>query len=85
MCDRWNLTIAMLPQMARNQRTLNDECCDQYDEKWNGFAEVAAFCHTTCRYFDSFLLQGVDRNWHQACIFYLAPGLIREGCWQVNS
>ena len=33
---------------------------NEYDEKQNGFAEVAAFCHVTCRYFDRFLLQGVD-------------------------
>ena len=58
---------------------------NQYDEKRNGFAEVVAFCHVTCRYFDRFLLQGVDRNWCQACFFYLAPGLICEGYWQVNS
>ena len=43
------------------------------------------FCHVTCRYFDRFLLQGVDRNWRQACFFYLAPGLICEEYWQVNS
>ena len=57
---------------------------NQYGEKRNGFTEVVAFCHVTCRYFDRFLLQ-VDRNWRQACIFYLAPGLICEGYWQVNS
>ena len=51
----------------------------------NGFAEVVAFCHVTCRYFDRFLLQGVDKNWRQACLFYLAPGLISEVYWQVNS
>ena len=38
---------------------------NQYDEKRNGFAEVAPFCHVICRHFDRFLLQGVDRNWHQ--------------------
>ena len=58
---------------------------NQYGEKQNGFAEVVAFCHVTCRYFDRFLLQGVDRNWRQACLFYLAPGLMCEGYWQVNS
>ena len=58
---------------------------NQYDEKRNCFAEVAAFCHVTCRYFDRFLPQGVDRNRCQACLFYLAPGLICEGYWQVNS
>ena len=58
---------------------------NQYDENWNGFAEVAAFCHMTCRYFDRFLLQGVDRNRCQACFFYLTPGLICEGNWQANS
>ena len=57
---------------------------NQYGEKQNGFAEVVAFCHVTCRYFDRFLLQ-VDRNWRQACFFYLAPGLICEEYWQVNS
>ena len=50
---------------------------NQYGEKRNGYAEVAVFCYVTCRYFDRFLLQGVDRNWRQAlCSFYLAPGLI---------
>ena len=39
---------------------------DQYGEKRNGFVEVAVFCHVTCRYFNRFLLQGVDRNWRQA-------------------
>ena len=58
---------------------------NQYGEKRNGFAEVVAFCHVTCRYFDRFLLQGVDKNWRQACFIYLAPGLICEVYWQVNS
>ena len=58
---------------------------NEYGENRNGFTEVVAFCHVTCRYFDRFLLQGVDRNWRQACIFYLAPGLICEVYWQVNS
>ena len=58
---------------------------NQYGEKRNGFAEVVAFCHVTCRYFDRFLLKGVDKNWRQACFFYLASGLICEGYWQVNS
>ena len=58
---------------------------NEFGEKRNGFAEVVAFCHVTCRYFDRFLLQGVDKNWRQACLFYLAPGLICEGYWQVNS
>ena len=58
---------------------------NEFGEKQNGFAEVVAFCHVTCRYFDRFLLQGVDKNWRQACLFYLAPGLICEGYWQVNS
>ena len=50
---------------------------NQYGEKQNGFAEVLAFCHMTCMYFERFLLQ-VDRNWGQTCLFYLAPGLICE-------
>ena len=58
---------------------------NEYGEKQNGFAEVVAFYHVTCRYFDRFLLQEVDRNWRQACLFYLAPGLICEGYWQINS
>ena len=58
---------------------------NKFGEKRNGFAEVVAFCHVTCRYFDRFLLQGVDKNWRQASFFYLAPGLICEGYWQVNS
>ena len=45
----------------------------EYGEKRNGFAEVVAFCHVTCRYFDRFLLQEVDKNWRQAWFFYLAP------------
>ena len=57
---------------------------NQYGEKRNGFTEVVAFCHGTCRYFDRSLLQ-VDRNWRQACFFYVVPGLIYEGYWQVNS
>ena len=28
---------------------------NQYGEKQNGFAEVAAFCHMHCRYFDRFV------------------------------
>ena len=56
-----------------------------YGEKWNGFAEVVAFCHVTSRYFNRFLLQGIDKNWRQACLFYFALGLICEGYWQVNS
>ena len=51
---------------------------NEFGEKRNGFAEVVAFCHVTCRYFNRFLLQGVDKNWRQACLFYLAPGLICE-------
>ena len=35
---------------------------NEYGEKWNCFTEVVAFCHVMCRYFDRFLLQGVDRN-----------------------
>ena len=58
---------------------------NEYGEKRNGFTEVVAFCHVTCRYFDRFILQGVDRNWRQACFFYLALDLICEGYWQVNS
>ena len=58
---------------------------NEYGEKRNGFAEVVAFCHMTCRYFDRFLLQGVDKNLRQACFFYLAPSLICEGYLQVNS
>ena len=58
---------------------------NEYGKKRNDFAEVVVFFHVTCRYFDRFLLQGVDKNWRQACFFYLAPGLICEGYWQVNS
>ena len=57
---------------------------NEYDKKRNGFTEVVTICHVMCRYFDRFLLQ-VHRNWRQACLFYLAPGLICEGYWQVNS
>ena len=35
---------------------------NEYGDKPNGFADVAAFCHGKCRYFDIFILQGVDRN-----------------------
>ena len=58
---------------------------NRYGDKRNGFVEVAAFCHVTCRYFERFLLQGVNINWRQACFFQMAPGLICEGYWQVNS
>ena len=58
---------------------------NEYGEKQNGFTEVVEFCHLTCRYFDGFLLQGVGRNWRQASFFYLAPNLICEGYWLVNS
>ena len=58
---------------------------NQYGDKRDGFAEVAAFYHVTCRYSDRLLLQlQVDRNRRQACLFYLTPGLICEGYWQVN-
>ena len=67
------------------KENLSMNVVNEYGEKRNGFTEVVAFCHATCRYFDRFLLQGVDRNWRQACFFYLAPGLICEGYWQVNS
>ena len=47
---------------------------NEFGEKRSGFAEVVAFCHLTCRYFDRFLLQGVDKIgakpafsiWHRA-------------------
>ena len=52
---------------------------NQYDEKQNGFAKVAALCHVTCSYLDRILLHEVDRNWCQTCIFYFAPGQISEG------
>ena len=54
---------------------------NEFGEKRNGFAEVVAFCHMTCRYFDRFLLQGVDKNWRQACLFYVRDigKLILEG------
>ena len=58
---------------------------NQYGEKRNGFTEVVAFCHVTCRYFDRFLLQGVDRNRRKPAFSNLAPGLICEVYWQVNS
>ena len=58
---------------------------NEFGEKRNGFTAVVPFSHVTCRYFDRFLLQGVDKKWRQACFFYLAPGLICEGYWQVNS
>ena len=58
---------------------------NQYGEKWNGFADVAAFYHMTCRYLDRFQLQGVDRNQRQACFPIWHPYLICEGYWKVNS
>ena len=70
---------------SKTKENLPMNIVNQYGEKRNGFTEVVAFCHVTCRYFDRFLLHGVDRNWRQACFFYLAPGLICEGYWQVNS
>ena len=67
------------------EENLSMNVANEYTEKRNGFADVVAFCHVTCRYFDRFLLQGVDKNWCQACFFYLAPGLICEGYWHFNS
>ena len=67
---------------AKENLSMND--VNRYSDKRNGFAEVAVFCHVTCRYWARFLLQ-VYRNRHQACFFYLATGLICEGYWQVNS
>ena len=69
----------------KTKENLSMNVVNEYVEKRNGFAEVVAFGHVTCRYFDRFLLQGVDKNWRQACLFYLAPGLISEVYWQVNS
>ena len=44
---------------------------NQYGDKRNGFVEVSAFCQVTCRYFNRFLLQGVERNWRQAYVPFL--------------
>ena len=45
-----------------------------YTINWHFQQNFAAFCHMSCRYFDRFLLQGVDRNRHQAwfCIWHRA-------------
>ena len=84
--NRWNLTIAMLPQMTQNQRKLINEHCESVWWEYEWFCRSCSVLpHLTWRYFDRFLLQGVDRNQHQACFFYLALGLICEGYWQVNS
>ena len=58
-----------VPQMTQNQKNLLMNVVNQYGEKQNGFAEIAAFCHMTCRHFDRFLLQGVGAKpafsiWH---------------------
>ena len=58
---------------------------NQYSKNWDSFVEVAVSCHETCRYFKRFLLQKVDRNRCQVCLFYLALAQICEGYWQVNS
>ena len=42
--------------------TVSVNIVNQYGDKQNSFAEVAAFCHMACRYFDRFLLQEVDSN-----------------------
>ena len=55
---------------------------NQYAEKWNGLAEVAAFCHMICRYFNRFYYKELIENWHQACFSTdSAPGLICDGYW----
>ena len=46
---------------------------NQYGWKQNDFAEVAAFCHMICRYFNRFLLQGVNRGQRQACLSIRHP------------
>ena len=70
--------------MTWNQRKHINEHCESvwWQPEW--FVEVAAFCHLSSRYFDR-SLQRIDRYWRQACLFYMAPGLICEGYWQVNS
>ena len=60
------------------KKNLSMNVMNQYGDKRDGFAEVAAFYHVTCRYSDRLPLQ-VDRNRRQACLFYLTPGLICEG------
>ena len=75
----------MLPQTTQTKEYLPVNVVNEYGEKRNGFTEVVAFCHVMYRYFDRFILHGVDRNWRQVCFFYLALGLICEGYWQVNS
>ena len=56
-----------------------------YGEKWNGFAEIAAFCHMTCWYFDRFLLQGVDKNRCLAVFGIILEkiGKQRAECWYI--
>ena len=39
-CDRWNPTIAMLPQITRNQRKLTDERCESV------WSETEWFCRS---------------------------------------
>ena len=45
---------------SKPKENLSMNVVNQYGEKRNGFTEVVAFYHVTCRYFDRFLLQGVD-------------------------
>ena len=50
----------------------------------NSFGKPITFYHVIWSYFDKFLLQGVNRNWHQSGLFYLAPSLTLGGCLLVN-
>ena len=66
------------------KENLSTNVVSQYGNKQNGFVEVAAFCHMTCRYYDRFYYKELIEI-GAACVFYLAPGLICEEYWQVNS
>ena len=57
---------------------------NQYSEKRNGFAEVAAFCHVTTGISTDFYYKELIEIGTKSA-FYLAPSLICEGYWQVNS
>ena len=47
-----------------------------YGEKRNGCRSYSVLAGDL-QVFDGFLLAtGADRNWREACLFYLAPGLI---------
>ena len=59
---------------------------NQYGEKQNRFAEVATFCQVTLGISTDFYYKKlIEIGAKPAFSIHLAPGLICEGYWQVNS